>query len=154
MTKMKPSKIAALVLLALSGPAGAQIYEMSYTDTNGVTVVRKPTVRWHNPNGEIIVTHIAGLDRKVKVELLKGSTVLQSQTSALISVANRIQSSDGTEFYGVKFNLTKPADDNFILRSTVYDVNGLCVYRQWVDSGADRYFRQRQYSEPDLHQRH
>ena len=124
MTKMKPSKIAALVLLALSGPAGAQIYEMSYTDTNGVTVVRKPTVQWHNPNGEIIVTHIAGLDRKVKVELLKGSTVLQSQTSALISVANRIKSSDGTEFYGVKFNLTKPADDNFILRSTVYDVNG------------------------------
>ncbi|HDT5862681.1 TPA: DUF4165 domain-containing protein [Aeromonas hydrophila subsp. hydrophila] len=122
--KLKHVPWAVLVALGLSAPVSAQIYEMSYTDTNGATVVRKPTVRWHNPNGEIIVTHIAGLDRKVKVELLKGSTVLQSQTSALISVANRIQSSDGTEFYGVKFNLAKPADDNFILRSTVYDVNG------------------------------
>ena len=127
MTKMKPSKIAALVLLALSGPAGAQVYEMSFVDTNGATVVKSPSLTWYNPNGEISVTTISGLDRKVRVELLKGTTVLQSQTSGIITVANRIRASDNNEFYGVKLSLTKPSDGNYILRSTVLDIDNNTV---------------------------
>ncbi|MGS3149128.1 DUF4165 domain-containing protein, partial [Aeromonas caviae] len=105
----------------------AQVYEMSYTDTNGSVVVKGPSISWHNPNSLVVVTTIAGLDRKVKLELLKGTTVIQTQTSGIINVANRIRASDNNEFYGVKFNLTKPADGNYILRSTVYSINNVQV---------------------------
>lgn len=117
----------ALVALALCAPASAQVYEMSYTDTNGDTVVKGPSQSWYNPNSQVVVTTIAGLDRKVKLELLKGNTVMQSQTSGIISIANRIKASDNNEFYGVKFSFTKPADGNYILRSTVYDINNVQV---------------------------
>ncbi|MDH0436510.1 Ig-like domain-containing protein [Aeromonas caviae] len=121
------TKIAALVMISLAAPVSAQVYELSFTDTNSEAVVKKPDLTWYNPNGTIIVTAISGLDRKVKVELLKGGSVVQTQTSGVITVANRISASDGNEFYGVKFNLTKPEDGNHILRTTVYDINNVQV---------------------------
>ena len=123
----KLNKIAALVMVALAAPVSAQVYELSFTDTNAEAVVKKPDQTWYNPNGTIIVTAISGLDRKVKVELLKGGSVVQTETSGVITVANRISASDGNEFYGVKFNLTKPQDGNYILRTTVYDLNNVQV---------------------------
>ncbi len=125
--KLRNLSWAVLVALGLSAPVSAQVYEMSYTDTNGSVVVKGPSISWHNPNSLVVVTTIAGLDRKVKLELLKGTTVIQTQTSGIINVANRIRASDNNEFYGVKFNLTKPADGNYILRSTVYSINNVQV---------------------------
>ena len=122
---LKLNKIAiALTLLGMTSAASAQIFEMSYTDTNGALQVKTPTATWYSANSNIVVTTIAGLDRKVKLELLKGAAVVQTETSGIITVANRITAS-GTDFYGVKFNVAKPASDgNYQLRSTVYDILG------------------------------
>ena len=126
--KTQVARIALAVgVLCLASVAQAQIYEMSYTDTNGSVVVKGPSISWHNPNSLVVVTTIAGLDRKVKLELVKGTTVVQSQTSGLITVANRITAADGKEFYGTKFTLTRPADGNYTLRSTVLDINNAVV---------------------------
>ncbi|MGN5148340.1 Ig-like domain-containing protein [Aeromonas enteropelogenes] len=119
--------LAAFAMLAMAAPASAQVYEMSYTDTNATTVIKGPTLTWYNPNSAITVTHIAGLDRRVKLELLKGTTVLQTQTSNILTVANRIVASDGTEFYGVKLSISKPSEGSYILRSTIYDINNVQV---------------------------
>ena len=69
-------------------PVAAQIYELGFTDTNNATVAKPPTQTWYNPNGTVTVTHIAGLDRKVKMELLQGDTVVSTQTSELLTLAN------------------------------------------------------------------
>lgn len=122
------SKIA--LLMALLGPAAfvhAQVYEMSYTDTNGALQVKGPSATWYSANSDVVVTAISGLDRKVKLELVKGNTVVQSQTSPLITVANRITAADGKDFYGSKFTLTRPADGYYVLRSTVLDINNAVV---------------------------
>ncbi|HAT2580398.1 TPA: DUF4165 domain-containing protein [Aeromonas hydrophila] len=124
---MKMKTLAALVMVSLAAPVSAQVYELSFMDTNAVTVIKSPSLSWYNPNGALTVTTIAGLDRKVKLELMKGGTVVQTQTSGILTVANRIKASDNNEFYGVKFTFTKPADGNYILRSTVYDVNNVQV---------------------------
>ena len=122
---LKLNKIAiALALLGMTSATSAQIFEMSYTDTNGALQVKTPTATWYSANSNIVVTTIAGLDSKVKLELLKGAAVVQTETSGIITVANRITAS-GTDFYGVKFNVAKPASDgNYQLRSTVYDILG------------------------------
>ncbi|MGN5148339.1 Ig-like domain-containing protein [Aeromonas enteropelogenes] len=117
----------AMAMGLVMHPVMAQVYELSYTDTNAAVVVKKPDATWYNPNGTIIVTAISGLDRRVKLELLSGTTVIQTSTSGVITVANRIVASDGNAFYGTKFNLSKPSDGNYILRSTVYDLNGVQV---------------------------
>ncbi len=125
---MKNGFAISFLVACLCAPAAqAQIYELAFTDTNNATVVKSPSLSWYNPKGTITVTHIAGLDRKVKLELLQGTTVVNTQTSALLTVANRITASDGQAFYGVKFTLPAPADSNYILRSTVFDVNGVQV---------------------------
>ena len=118
------NKLTALIALALSTSATAQVYELNFTDTNAKSVVKAPTATWFNPTDSVIVTAISGLDRKIKLELIKGTTVEQSQTSSLITLANRIVASDGSEFYGTKFTLTRPADGNYTLRSTVLDIKG------------------------------
>ncbi len=125
---LKLNKIAiALTLLGMTSAASAQIFEMSYTDSNGALQVKTPTATWYSANSNIVVTTIAGLDRKVKLELLKGAAVVQTETSGIITVANRITAS-GTDFYGVKFTVNKPASDgNYVLRSTVYDITGVQV---------------------------
>jgi murein DD-endopeptidase MepM/ murein hydrolase activator NlpD len=97
---------------------------MSFVDTLGAMKVRKPTATWYNPASQLVVTTISGLDRKVKLEIIKGTNVVETQTSPLITLANRIVASDASEFYGVKFNLTPPADGNYTLRTTVLDING------------------------------
>ncbi|MDX7719431.1 Ig-like domain-containing protein [Aeromonas caviae] len=121
-------KIALAIGLLCTGTlAQAQVYELSFVDTLGVTKVRKPTATWYNPASQLVVTTISGLDRMVKLELIKGTTVVETQTSPLITLANRIVASDASEFYGVKFSLTPPADGNYTLRTTVLDINGTPV---------------------------
>ena len=106
-------KIALAIGLLCTGTlAQAQVYELSFVDTLGATKVRKPTATWYNPASQLVVTTISGLDRMVKLELIKGTTVVETQTSPLITLANRIVASDASEFYGVKFSLTPPADGN------------------------------------------
>ena len=96
--KTQVTRIALAVgVLCLASVAQAQIYEMSYTDTNGALQVKGPAVTWYSTNSDVVVTAISGLDRKVKLELVKGTTVVQSQTSGLITVANRITAADGKE---------------------------------------------------------
>ena len=124
----KLKKIALAIGLLCTGTlAQAQVYELSFVDTLGATKVRKPTATWYNPASQLVVTTISGLDRMVKLELIKGTTVVETQTSPLITLANRIVASDASEFYGVKFSLTPPADGNYTLRTTVLDINGTPV---------------------------
>lgn len=102
-------KIALAIGLLCTGTlAQAQVYELSFVDTLGATKVRKPTATWYNPASQLVVTTISGLDRMVKLELIKGTTVVETQTSPLITVANRIVASDASEFYGSSSALPRP----------------------------------------------
>ena len=118
---------AAIGLLCSASFAHAQVYELSYTDPYSAVKVQKPSVKFINPASGLTVTAISGLDRKVRLELIKGTTVVQSQTSPLITVANRIVASDSNEFYGTKFTVSDPGDGNYILRSTILDISGVVV---------------------------
>ena len=74
------NKIAlALTLLGMTSVASAQVYEMSFVDTLGAMKVRKPTATWYNPASQLVVTTISGLDRKVKLEIIKGTNVVETR---------------------------------------------------------------------------
>lgn len=109
--------------------AAAQVYEYQWIDATGGTKSAKPDRQWYGPkaSSNISITTIAGLDRRVKVELLQGGSLISEQVSPLLTAVNRITSSDGTEFYGAKFSFPAPADGAYVVRATVYDVAGVQV---------------------------
>ncbi len=118
--------VAAIMCALASTQVAAQVYEYQWTDTNSVVQAAKPDRQWFavKSGTNVVVTTIAGLDRKVKLEVKKGAEAVFSQTSATITVSNRITASDGGEFYGVKFNVPMATEDAFTVTSTVTDPSG------------------------------
>jgi hypothetical protein len=96
----------AMVMLGVSVPASAQIYESSFTDTNGIEVHAPSTRMLLNPASPVTLTVIAGLDRYVNVKVTSATgTQLLNTTTTRTSVSDRLKAGDGTEFYG-KSNFT------------------------------------------------
>jgi hypothetical protein len=96
----------AMVLLGVSVPVTAQIYESSFTDTNGIEVHAPSTRMLLNPASPVTLTVIAGLDRYVNVKVTSATgTQLLNTTTTRTSVSDRLKAGDGTEFYG-KSNFT------------------------------------------------
>ena len=63
-----------------------------------------------------MVTTISGLDRKVKLEIIKGTNVVETQTSPPITLANRIVASVPVSSTG-EVQSHPPADGNYTLRN-------------------------------------
>lgn len=61
----------AMVLLGVSVPVTAQIYESSFTDTNGIEVHAPSTRMLLNPASTVTLTLISGLDRFVNVKVTR-----------------------------------------------------------------------------------
>ena len=111
---LKLNKIAiALALLGMTSVASAQVYEMSFVDSNNATVVKAIT-HLVQPNGFRLSDRNLWAGPQDQAGIAQGTTVVETQTSALITLANRIVASDGKEFYGIKFSLSTPAEGNYI----------------------------------------
>jgi hypothetical protein len=96
----------AMVMLGVSVPASAQIYESSFTDTNGIEVHAPSTRMLLNPASPVTLTSFLDLDRYVNVKVTRetGAQLLNTTTTRT-GVSDRLKAGDGTEFYG-KSNFT------------------------------------------------
>lgn len=112
----------------LSFSARAQIYESTFTDTNSKVVNIRSTSNLYNPASPVTITMISGLDRYLTVNVVNaaGKSMFTQKTS-LTTVDDRIQASDGNEFYGKKMILPVLSDGGYSIIITLSDLKNAVV---------------------------
>ncbi len=114
----------AMVLLGVSVPVTAQIYESSFTDTNGIEVHAPSTRMLLNPASTVTLTLISGLDRFVNVKVTRETGAqLYNTTTTRTGVADRLKAADGSEFYGKKVTLPALGEGKLIVQVNILDLN-------------------------------
>jgi len=111
------------ILLACNVNAG--LVDFSYTDGNG-EVQHQAGLNLDqvsiNSSLELFVS--SGLDRKLQVTLLKGSTVVQSIDTSVINISDRA-TLDGKDYYGKYVTFNKPSSDgDYTISITHKDLSG------------------------------
>lgn len=103
--------------ITLATPASAEILQYRFTDTVSGEKTVVPAYGYINPKATFTTLVSAGIDRKIKLSLLKqdGAPVSHT-TSKLIGSADLI-TVDGKSYYGVSLALAKPADGVYTLRA-------------------------------------
>ena len=121
-------KIATLGTLItgvlLSAPVKSQIYESTFTDTNGVVVNAPASRTIFNPASPISLTIISGLDRFVNVKVTRDNgQELLNTTTTRTGVADRLQSGEGNEFYGKKISIPTLGEGRVVVQVNILDLS-------------------------------
>lgn len=111
--------VVAAAMTLLSGVVYADLLEYSFTGTAGDQRKLAPSAKYLNPKGNIEFALSAGVDRKLRVSIVnKSGAVLQSSTSHLLGVSDRIRV-NGTEYYGAVLRLSAPRDGDYSVRAEI-----------------------------------
>ena len=119
--------ISLLAASILNAPlVSSEVLSIGYTDTNNADVAFPISKNFFNPATDISFAISAGLDRRIVVELKNATGVLETYSSEVIGVNDRI-SSLGKDYYGKVVTFTKPADGSYTLIAKINDINGVEV---------------------------
>lgn len=121
MSMIKNAAILSGCLLSLQ--VQAQIYEASFTDTNGASIHSPATSLLLNPVTPITLTVISGLDRfvNIKVTNATGSEMLNTLTTRT-GVSDRLKAADGSEFYGKVVALPALGEGQYTVQVNILDL--------------------------------
>ena len=101
--------------MSSSTGAFSEVLQYRFTDTVGKDKSVSPSVGYLNPKTSFTISVSAGIDRKVKVTLLKeDGSLISSATSKLLGSSDRITVS-GKDYYGAELTLAKPTDGPYNL---------------------------------------
>ncbi|MBB1388748.1 DUF4165 domain-containing protein [Shewanella sp. SG44-6] len=120
----KNSIVSSLLLMGvvISTPVLAAIEGFEYKNAIGTEVVKAAnTAEYINPNGNVKLVVSAGLDRKLRVEVTNGSTVVFSSDSAVIDISDRI-GFQNKEFYGKKIAIPLSNDGPYTFKVSLFSV--------------------------------
>ncbi|EPR7483936.1 Ig-like domain-containing protein (plasmid) [Vibrio campbellii] len=131
--------------LALSvgflGSANAALLSLDYESATGKKSKIAASVVHINPSDDVSVSLSGGLDRRVRVELVSGSSVEVSKTSAVISFDDRL-TVDGKDYFGKVLKIKKPLDGTYTLRAKILTADNKTLesldYTLVVDSVAPK----------------
>ncbi|WP_181422090.1 Ig-like domain-containing protein, partial [Halomonas sp. LBP4] len=102
-----------------SGTAQAELIEYSFTSPVGEKRSLLAASRYANPVDKIDFALSGGVDRKVKVSIVKmDGSVLDSATSHLLGADDLITAA-GNQFYGAILTLSAPADGSYTISSQI-----------------------------------
>ena len=108
----------------VSGHALADLVEYSFTTPSGEQRTLPHDQGYANPVGSMDFALRAGIDRKVRVSLLReDGTLLESATSNLLGADDRITAGN-SEFYGTRLSLSAPSEGNYLIRSEILSSAG------------------------------
>jgi hypothetical protein len=129
MTKLKstiPALLCALVALAAGG-ARAELLVYAFTTPAGVERSLSPDATYLNPVGNVKFSLSAGLDRKVKISVLKpNGTVVSTVTSPTLGSTDRI-TVGGKSYYGAELHLPAPEEGEYRLKAETLSAQGSSV---------------------------
>ncbi|MDU4190672.1 MAG: DUF4165 domain-containing protein, partial [Aeromonas sp.] len=123
--RLKPLLVAMAVLSA--GTAHAELLQYSFTTPDGERKALPPSAVFANPKGNIKFAMSAGIDRKVRISVLRAdSSLVSTTTSSLLGASDRI-SVDGKSYYGAELQLPAPAEGEFLLKAELLTSKGASV---------------------------
>ncbi|WP_444679539.1 DUF4165 domain-containing protein [Halomonas sp. E19] len=124
----------------VTGLANAELIEYSITTREGEARKLPADTRYANPTGDIGFAVSAGIDRRVRVTILRpdGSQV-STVSSHLLGADDRITAADG-EYYGAILNLAAPGDGEYLIKTETLDSSGnpleIDEYPLYIDTTA------------------
>jgi hypothetical protein len=125
MTTLKGRALAIVAGLALLSTASARadLLEYTFKGADGNEHTLQPEVAYANPVGPIKFPLSAGIDRKVRLSILKpdGSMVF-SQKSHLLGASDRI-TVGGKTYYGAEITATAPPEGTYQLKAEILSSN-------------------------------
>ncbi|RAI98822.1 DUF4165 domain-containing protein [Aeromonas salmonicida] len=99
-----PALLGALAAIS-AGTAQAELLQYSFTTPGGAQRTLAATANYANPTGNIRFALSAGIDRKVKISVLRtDGTLISTVTSSLLGAADRI-TVGGSTYYGAELQL-------------------------------------------------
>lgn len=118
-----PALLGALLALA-GGGTQAALLEYAFTTPQGLERSLPPSTGYINPVGEIRFSLSAGLDRKVKISVLKlDGTVVSTATSPTLGSGDRI-TVGGKSYYGAELHLPAPEEGEYQLKAEMLSAQG------------------------------
>ncbi|VFT06863.1 putative periplasmic protein [Escherichia coli] len=94
-----PAMLGALAVLT-AGAAHAELLEYTFKAPDGTQRSLTPNANYANPTGNISFALSAGIDRKVKISVIRSDgTVVSTATSHLLGATDRI-TVGGKSYYG------------------------------------------------------
>lgn len=117
--KMRPFFTKSLIAFLFCGAAHAELLEYSFMSVDGKQRTLSPSEMYANPSGLITFSISAGIDRKVRVSILKkDGTVVSIVKSGLLGASDRI-TVGGKDYYGAKLQLPTPAEGEYKLKAEI-----------------------------------
>jgi len=131
--------VVASIALGLSGWLHAGVLvQYSYTDPYGQTKTALPETVAANPSGDMAFILAAGIDRRVRITLYRGSSQLATAESPPLTGDDRITVA-GVSYYGATLVLPAPdLDGHHTLRAEILDHEGNLISREEHDVLLDR----------------
>ncbi|MBM5276764.1 DUF4165 domain-containing protein [Vibrio parahaemolyticus] len=121
---MNKFKLRLPVLLgamaAIAAPlAQAELLEYSFNTPDGAERTLSPSTVYANPTGNIKFALSAGIDRKVKISIVRpDGSVVNSATSHLLGGADRI-TVNGKSYYGAELELAAPGEGEYSFKAEI-----------------------------------
>ncbi|AVF73797.1 hypothetical protein AL539_08305 (plasmid) [Vibrio alginolyticus] len=129
---MNKFKLRLPVLLgamaAIAAPlAQAELLEYSFNTPDGAERTLSPSTVYANPTGNIKFALSAGIDRKVKISIVRpDGSVVNSATSHLLGGTDRI-TVNGKSYYGAELSLTAPGEGEYSFKAEILSSDGQSV---------------------------
>ena len=123
--------------MACTGVASAEVLQYKFTAADGTAKTVDASSSYINPKSTFTVSVSAGVDRKIKLSVLrKDDTVVSTTKGALIGSADRIDVG-GKAYYGSELTLNKPADGSYVLLAETLSSKDAVVSSERVDISFD-----------------
>ncbi|WP_141010072.1 DUF4165 domain-containing protein, partial [Escherichia coli] len=121
-----PAMLGALAVLT-AGAAHAELLEYTFKAPDGTQRSLTPNANYANPTGNISFALSAGIDRKVKISVIRSDgTVVSTATSHLLGATDRI-TVGGKSYYGAELQLPAPSEGVYKLRAEILASDGSSV---------------------------
>ncbi|MDJ4033991.1 Ig-like domain-containing protein [Salmonella enterica] len=121
-----PAMLGALAVLT-AGAAHAELLEYTFKAPDGTQRSLTPNANYANPTGNISFALSAGIDRKVKISVLRSDgTVVSTATSHLLGATDRI-TVGGKSYYGAELQLPAPVGGAYTIRAEILASDGSTV---------------------------
>ncbi|HDZ9205295.1 TPA: DUF4165 domain-containing protein [Vibrio cholerae] len=121
-----PALLGALAVLT-AGAAHAELLEYTFKAPDGTQRSLPPNTNYANPTGNVSFALSAGIDRKVKISVLRSDgTVVSTATSHLLGATDRI-TVGGKSYYGAELQLPAPVGGAYTVRAEILASDGSTV---------------------------
>lgn len=108
--------------------AQAELLEYSFTASDGANRTLSPSAVYSNPTGNIKFALSAGIDRKVRISVVRpDGSVVNSATSHLLGATDRL-TVDGKSYYGAELNLNAPSEGDYQFKAEILTSSGESVH--------------------------